>query len=102
MKFQQGQDLHRRRVDKPRRSLTRLTLWLLTRCIRLPLFLLLVILEPVITFVLGSLALLGVLMALFWKLVGPPSFPFLLMLCIALGCGLLLAGYQALLRMLSS
>lgn len=80
----------------------RIGLWLLWQCIRLPLFLLLAILEPVIGFVLGSLALLGVLMALFWKLVGPPSFPFLLMLCISLGCGLLLAGYQALLRMLNS
>jgi hypothetical protein len=75
--------------------------WLLWRCIRLPLFLLLAILEPLVRFVLGSLALLGVLMALFWKLAGPPHFPFLLMLGISLGFGLLLAGYQALLRLLS-
>ena len=38
-------------------------LWLLWQCIRLPLFLLFAILEPVVSFVFGSLALLGVLMA---------------------------------------
>jgi hypothetical protein len=34
------------------------------------------ILEPVVTFVLGSLALLGVLMSLFWWSIGAPHFPF--------------------------
>lgn len=37
----------------------------------LPTFLLLSILEPVISFVLGSLAALGVLTAFFWRSVGP-------------------------------
>jgi hypothetical protein len=77
------------------------TLWLLRECIRLPVFLPLAILEPIVTFTLGSLALLGVLTALFWRLVGPPHFPFVSMLLISLGFGLLSAAYQALVRFLS-
>jgi hypothetical protein len=83
-------------------DLISLALWLLWQCIRLPLSLLLAILEPVVSFVLGSLALLGVLTALFWKLVGPPHFPFLLMLGISLGFALAVTCYHALLRSLSS
>jgi hypothetical protein len=44
------------------------TLWLLWQCIRLPLYVMLAILEPVVSFILRLLALLGVLTALFWKL----------------------------------
>jgi hypothetical protein len=77
------------------------TLWLLRECVRFPVFLLLAILEPVVTFTLGSLALLGVLTALLWRLVGPPHFPFVSMLLISLGLGLLSAAYQALVRFLS-
>ena len=73
-------------------------LWLV---IRLPAFTVLAILAPLVRFLLGSLALLGVLMALFWKLVGPPHFPFIPMLAAAVGCGLALAGYEALLHLLS-
>ena len=72
-------------------------LWLV---VRLPAFTLLAILAPVVRLLFGSVALLGVLMGLFWKLVGPPHFPFLLMLSAAIGCGLLLVGYEALLRLL--
>jgi hypothetical protein len=39
----------------------------------LPLLLLLFTVEPVVNLVLGSLALLGILTALFWELVGPPD-----------------------------
>jgi hypothetical protein len=77
------------------------TLWLLWQGIRLPLFLMLAILEPVVSFILRLLALLGVLTALFWKLAGPPHFPFLLVLGTSLGFGLMLAGYHAFLRLLS-
>jgi hypothetical protein len=35
----------------------------------------LVILEPLVTFVFASLALLGLLTTLFFYLVGPPEFP---------------------------
>jgi hypothetical protein len=76
-------------------------LWLLWRCIRLPLFLFLAILEPVVSFVLGSLALLVLLTAFFWKLVGPPHFPFLLVLGVSLGFDLVLILYHKLLGFLS-
>jgi len=82
------------------RDLFGCTLWLGWRCVRLPLLIFLGILEPLVSFILGSLALLGVLMALFWKLAGPPHVPFVPMLGAAMGCGLALAGYQALLRLL--
>lgn len=77
------------------------TLWLLSQGIRLPAYLLLAILEPIVSFVLGSLALLGVLTAFFWKLVGPPHFPFLLVLGVSLGFELVLVLYHKLLDFLS-
>ena len=76
-------------------------LWVVWQCIRLPLFLFLLVLEPVVTFVLGALALLGVLTALFWKFFGPPNFPFYLMLGISLGFELALIVYRKLLRLLA-
>lgn len=82
-------------------DLARCTLWVGWQCIRLPLFLFLLVLEPVVTFVLGALALLGVLTALFWKFFGPPNFPFLLMLSISLGFELALVVYPRLLRWLA-
>lgn len=75
--------------------------WAVWQCIRLPLFLFLLVLEPVVTFVLGALALLGALTALFWKFFGPPNFPFLLMLGISLGLELALIVYHKLLRLLA-
>jgi len=77
------------------------SLWLLWQSVRLPTFLLLAVLEPVVSFVLGSLALLGVLTAFFWKLVGPPHFPFLLVLGVSLGFELALILYRKLLGFLS-
>jgi len=62
-------------------------------------YVLLVILEPVVRFILGALALLGVLTALFLKLYGAPHFPFTLMLGASVGLGLMLVGYNALLRL---
>jgi hypothetical protein len=82
-------------------DLFRCMVWLLWQCIRLPLFLLLVTLEPVANLVLGSLALLGVLSAFFSKLVGPPGVPFFLMLTIALSFQFALLVYHALLHLLS-
>lgn len=76
-------------------------LWVVWQCVRLPLFLFLLVLEPVVTLVLGALALLGVLTALFWKFFGPPNFPFLLMLSISLGLELALIIYHKLLRLLA-
>jgi hypothetical protein len=83
------------------RDLGKCALWVVWQCIRLPLFLFLLVLEPVVTFVLGALGLLGVLTALFWKFFGPPNFPFLLMLSISLGLQLALIGYRKLLRLLA-
>jgi hypothetical protein len=75
--------------------------WLLWQVVRLPIFTLLVILEPVVRVLLGALALLGVLTALVLKLAGALHLPFLGMVAASVGCGLLLAGYSALLRVLS-
>ena len=77
-------------------------LWLLWQCVRVPVLLLLVTLEPIVSFVLGSLALLGVLTAFFWKLVGPPHFPLFLVLGISLGFALALVLYHTLLRLLGA
>ena len=74
--------------------------WFLWHALRLPVLMFLVILEPVVCFVLGALALLGVLVALFFKAYGVPHFPFALMLGISVGLGLMLAGYHAALRLL--
>ena len=63
---------------------------------------LLVILEPVVTFVLAALALLGVLTTLFFCLVGRPGFPAWTMLALSLGFAIALVPYHALIRMLSN
>jgi hypothetical protein len=76
-------------------------LWLLWQCVRVPLFLLLVTLGPVVSFVLGAAALLGVLTAFFWELLGPPHFPFVTVLSISLGFALARILYQKCLQMLS-
>jgi hypothetical protein len=66
----------------------------LWRALRLPVLVFLVILEPVVSSLLGGAALLGVLMTFFWKWVGPPTFPFWTMLALSLGFGLaLLLGF---------
>jgi hypothetical protein len=70
-------------------DLLRGTLDLLWRAVRLPVYVFLVILEPVVRFILGALALFGVLTALFLKLYGVPHFPFALMLGVSVGFGLL-------------
>jgi hypothetical protein len=59
----------------------------------------LAILEPIVGFILGALALLGVLTALFFKFYGAPHFPFALMVAVSVGLGLMLVGYYALLRL---
>jgi hypothetical protein len=69
---------------------------------RVPALLLLVVLEPVVSFVLSSLTLLGVLTAFFWKFVGPPHFPFFLVLGVSLGLEFALVLYHALLRLLGT
>ncbi|MGH8275278.1 MAG: DUF2442 domain-containing protein [Steroidobacteraceae bacterium] len=80
-------------------ALSRNALQLIWQALRLPVFVFLAILQPVVGFVLRTLALLGVLMAFFFKLYGAPHFPFWLMLGISVGCGMTLVGYNALMRM---
>jgi hypothetical protein len=75
------------------------TLRLLWHAVRLPVLMLLTILEPVVRFILGALALLGVLTALFFRFYGVPHFPLALMLGVSVGLGLMLVGYYALLRL---
>ena len=77
------------------------TLRLLWCAVRLPVLMFLAILEPVVRFVLGALALLGVLTALFFKCYGVPHFPFALMPGVSVRLGLMRVGYSAVLRMVS-
>lgn len=80
-------------------DLLRSTIRPLWRAVRLPVYTFLVILEPVVRIILGALALLGVLTALFFKFYGVPHFPFALMLGVSVGFGLMLAGYYRLLHL---
>jgi len=73
-------------------------LWLL---LRLPVLMLLLILEPVVALVLGGLALAGVLMTLFLVLIHAPNFPAWTTLSISVGFGLALGAYNGLLALLS-
>jgi hypothetical protein len=72
------------------------------RVIRLPVLALVVILEPIITFALAGLALLGVLISIFFKLVGPADFPMWTMLGISIGFVMVLILVQASIRTLSA
>ena len=73
-------------------------LWFL---VRLPVFALLVILHPVVTLVLGCLALGGVLTTIFFVSIHTPHFPAWTMLSISIGFGFALMFYEALLRFFS-
>lgn len=74
----------------------------LWRAAFLPLFMLLVILEPVVTFILAGLALLGLLTTLFFEIFGAPGFPVWIMLSLSLGLAIALIPYHALIRALSN
>jgi hypothetical protein len=67
----------------------------------LPVLMLLVILEPLVTFVFAGLALLGLLTTGLFYLVGPPEFPVWTMLALSLGFAIALVPYHALIRFLS-
>ncbi len=73
-------------------------LWFL---VRLPIFALLVILEPVVVLVLGGLALAGVVTTIFFTLIHLPHFPVWTMLALSIGFALVLMLYEAVLRVLS-
>jgi hypothetical protein len=74
----------------------------LWRVAGLPVLLFLVILEPLVTFVLAALSLLGLLTTVFFLLVGPPGFPAWTMLALSLGFAIILLPYHALIRLLSN
>jgi hypothetical protein len=74
----------------------------LWRAARLPILMLLVILEPLVTLMLAALALLGLLTTLIFHLAGPPDFPVWTMLALSLGFAIALIPYHALIRLLSN
>jgi hypothetical protein len=67
----------------------------------LPILMVLVILDPLVTFAFAALALLGLLTTLFFYLVGPPDFPLWTMLALSLGFAIALLPYYALIKLLS-
>jgi hypothetical protein len=68
----------------------------------LPVLMVLVILEPLVTFVLAALALLGLLTTLFFYLVVSPEFPVWTMFALSLSFAIVLVSYHALIRLLSN
>ena len=86
-------------IDSPNFAPSIRWLW---RAACLPVLMVLVILEPLVTFVLGGLALLGLLTTLFFYFVGPPELPVWTMLALSLGFAIALVPYHALIRLLSN
>ena len=71
------------------------------RGIRLPFLALLMILEPVARFVLTAVAMLGILVSLFFEFSGAaPRFPFWLIFGLSLSCGALVILFNLLKRRL--
>lgn len=70
--------------------------------IRLPLLLGLVVLEPVVAFLLGTLALLGLLTTGFFVALGTAHFPAGVMLMISIGFAITLVLYEGLIAALSA
>jgi hypothetical protein len=70
-------------------------------CARLPALALLVVLEPVVSFLLGTFALLLVLTALFLEFASTHAVPFWSMLALAIACVGAQALYHGLVRALS-
>ena len=70
--------------------------------VRIPILALLIVLEPVVSFVLTGLSLLGILTALFWKWTSAdPRFPFWTMLALSIGFAVVLILYERLISLLS-
>jgi hypothetical protein len=69
--------------------------------VRLPIVMLLVILEPVVALVFGAFALLGILTTIFFKLIAAPHFPTWTMLAISISFGLALVLYEGAIAVLS-
>lgn len=70
--------------------------------IRLPIVLVLAFLEPVVRLMLSAIAVLSVVAGLAYKGSSvPPPIPFWVTLCVSVGCPLLIAMYQGLVRLLA-
>jgi hypothetical protein len=83
-------------------AVVRGVLWLTWQAIRLPLFSLLLILEPVVRWVFSWLALWTFLIALVWEFTGTdPRLPFWGMIAFSVSCAIVLTAFRALLRFLS-
>jgi hypothetical protein len=77
-------------------------LLLLWHAVRIPVFVVLRLAEPVVRLLLGGLGLLGIFGALFYKFVSPlPHPPFWLLMGFGVICGITLLLYETLLRLLS-
>lgn len=74
---------------------------LLWQGIRLPIFAILVVLEPAVTFLCLGIALLGVLTTVFFKLVAVPHFPFWTMLALSVAWVFVRMLYGGLLRLVA-
>ncbi|HTC52230.1 MAG TPA: hypothetical protein VK700_09865 [Steroidobacteraceae bacterium] len=83
------------------RTVAGIVLWCLWQAIRIPAYLFLSLLAPVVRVALSGVALLGLLTTLLWECVHPQHFPFAMMLGMSLGFGLLLYMYEWLLGLLS-
>ena len=78
------------------------TLTLLWHAVRIPIFVVLRLAEPLVYLVLGGLGLLSIVGALFYEFLSPlPHPPFWLLMGFAAGCGVTLLLYEALLRLFS-
>jgi len=85
------------------RQFGRVLLMSLWHVVRLPLLATLLALEPLVQSVFSGIAVLGILMSLFFEfIVRLPHFPFALMLVISVGSATMLMPYYLLIRLLSS
>jgi hypothetical protein len=76
-----------------------IVLW---HAVRIPIFVVLRLAEPLVRLLLGGLGLLSILGALFYEFLSPlPHPPFLLLMGFAVVCGVTLVVYEALLRLFS-
>lgn len=69
---------------------------------RLPILLPLVILEPIVAFLLGGTAVLGLLTTAFFELVAAPHFPAGMMLAVSISFALALVLYEGAIRILTN
>jgi hypothetical protein len=70
--------------------------------VRVPILIVLAFLEPFVRFLLTGIAILSLLTGLVFKgSSAPPPIPFWVMVCVSLGCVMLIPAYHFVLRLLS-